>query len=787
MGLSVYRFFLFFVVLASFNICTYSQHKWERLENLNGGNVRSLLITDNKNVLAGTENGGMYKFNFSANLWESINDSLGYNIIWLIANDFKNNIYITSWSGNGLLRSTDEGITWTVTAVTRSIHCFKKDTVNKRILAGSEGFIYESSDNGLTWIEDSVANVSIYSVDVDDEGTMYAATSDGLFKRANTEPAWTKINTSFGFTYFHYVKVHNNEIYLPVRQILYKSADGGNSWSTIFSLNTYSAYMESILFDNENTIFIAYDTDGIYKSTDGGQNFVGVNFSIPQLNFLEYDAERNCLFAGSRDGILFSFNNGKDWNKYNEGLFNLRITELCTGKFDYIFAASHYNDSYVKVSEDYGKTWKGTNLHSQWNTNMISDAYGNVFIIQDNVIYKYDFGRKNFEYFKTVPYFSSISSDRFGSVFICYNDYAGKIVWLKKDGTETEIPSVSGKYVNFIAEDSRGDFYAVRTDNGTTSFYKFDFENSTWTEQSSIQVAHVNDFALDSHDNFYLAGASYYGLYKSTNGGKNWSQIADRAEDITIDSLDQIYVASYYNVKKSTDGGVHWNLLTYLYDGHFISLTKTMRGNLFAGNDYDGLYRYLDEASYPVKIKDFIYTLQDRLVTIQWATEDDRRNTGFSLERSSDSTLWEERGFIPGNASDTALSKMYVMGDLLKTPGSFYYRLKQISTDSLISYSDILTVDYTFIESDFSFRLDQNYPNPFNNSAVIRFAVPEKLYVTLKIYDILGNEVQILLNEEKPPGIYEIKFNADRLASGVYFYQIRAGAFIKTKKMILLR
>lgn len=89
------------------------------------------------------------------------------------------------------------------------------------------------------------------------------------------------------------------------------------------------------------------------------------------------------------------------------------------------------------------------------------------------------------------------------------------------------------------------------------------------------------------------------------------------------------------------------------------------------------------------------------------------------------------------------------------------------------------------------FKLEQNYPNPFNPSTKIRFSIPKVgsglVLTVLKVYDILGNEVATLVNEDKPAGRYEVEFNAASLASGVYFYQLKAGSFVETKKMILLK
>jgi hypothetical protein len=86
-----------------------------------------------------------------------------------------------------------------------------------------------------------------------------------------------------------------------------------------------------------------------------------------------------------------------------------------------------------------------------------------------------------------------------------------------------------------------------------------------------------------------------------------------------------------------------------------------------------------------------------------------------------------------------------------------------------------------------TFYLDQNYPNPFNPSTVISFQLPVSSNVTLKVFDVLGNEVATLVNEEKPSGIYNVQFTMNNLISGVYFYQLKAGNYFETKKMIMIK
>jgi hypothetical protein len=85
------------------------------------------------------------------------------------------------------------------------------------------------------------------------------------------------------------------------------------------------------------------------------------------------------------------------------------------------------------------------------------------------------------------------------------------------------------------------------------------------------------------------------------------------------------------------------------------------------------------------------------------------------------------------------------------------------------------------------YHLEQNYPNPFNPYTKITFTIPQLSFVTIKIYDVLGNEITTLVNEEKPAGSYDFEFDAAGLTSGIYFYQLQAGDYIETKKMVLMK
>jgi len=116
-------------------------------------------------------------------------------------------------------------------------------------------------------------------------------------------------------------------------------------------------------------------------------------------------------------------------------------------------------------------------------------------------------------------------------------------------------------------------------------------------------------------------------------------------------------------------------------------------------------------------------------------------------------------------------------------PGKLSYRVKQIDNNGNFKYSDIVNVN--LVTKDF--KLYQNHPNPFNPTTRIKFSVPERNNVNIKIFNMIGQEIQEIVNQEYEAGNYNVEFNASNLASGVYFYRIQSGNFVESKKMIYLK
>jgi hypothetical protein len=197
----------------------------------------------------------------------------------------------------------------------------------------------------------------------------------------------------------------------------------------------------------------------------------------------------------------------------------------------------------------------------------------------------------------------------------------------------------------------------------------------------------------------------------------------------------------------------------------------------------------------PVELTSFTASVlqNEKAVQLNWITATETNNSGFEILRfAQNDNEWETIGFVPGFGTITE-QKSYCFTDENVTTGTYKYLLKQIDFDGSFTYSNEIEVVVDFTPEEFV--LYQNYPNPFNPNTVISYQLPLKSNVTLKVYDLLGNEVATLVNEEKQPGVYEVEFNSRvghsgevrNLTSGIYFYQLKAEGFIQTKKMILAK
>jgi Leucine-rich repeat (LRR) protein len=187
----------------------------------------------------------------------------------------------------------------------------------------------------------------------------------------------------------------------------------------------------------------------------------------------------------------------------------------------------------------------------------------------------------------------------------------------------------------------------------------------------------------------------------------------------------------------------------------------------------------------PVELTSFTASTLNGKVILKWTTASEINNSGFEVQRKLDNLVWEKIGFIEGNGTTTE-TQIYEFNDDIKNivTNSLSYRLKQIDYDGSYKYSSVVNVEDK-IPSHYA--LHQNFPNPFNPTSVIVYDIPKDGIVSLQVYNLIGEVVAVLVDEEKTAGNYEVEFNAAHLASGFYIYSLQAGSFVETRKMILMK
>jgi len=281
---------------------------------------------------------------------------------------------------------------------------------------------------------------------------------------------------------------------------------------------------------------------------------------------------------------------------------------------------------------------------------------------------------------------------------------------------------------------------------------------------------------------FLQAGNDFYVYLYLSRGGQPF----DRTSEVPVLLVDNPYetiVESSSNPNESFYwDGAQWQDMYYYEDpGGPTNNANTANLCIKALT--------LDEGNIPVELTSFTAINKGTKILLEWATATETNNHQFEIYRRNNQNEkvgeWILLGQQEGNGTTTE-PHYYSYEDNITgiNATALEYRLKQVDYNGNYTYSEIISVNSI---APNGFMLEQNYPNPFNPSTRIKYAILNKQFVSLKVYDLLGNEITTLINEEKPAGTYEVEFNANHLSAGVYYYTIVTDGFVQTKKMILLK
>jgi pectin methylesterase-like acyl-CoA thioesterase len=217
--------------------------------------------------------------------------------------------------------------------------------------------------------------------------------------------------------------------------------------------------------------------------------------------------------------------------------------------------------------------------------------------------------------------------------------------------------------------------------------------------------------------------------------------------------------------------------------------SKTNKGSGFTyAANWTPSKENIDYGLLPVELASFTAASKGLIAQLHWSTATESNNYGFEIERrvAGNAANWQKVGFVAG-AGTSANPHEYRYEDKNITAGRFMYRLKQIDNNGLFKYSASVEIELGN-NVPRVLALGQNYPNPFNPTTTIEFTLAEDSKVSLKVFDILGREVKMLVNENlKADIVHQVPFNASALSSGLYFYRLDAGNKSLVKKLMLLK
>jgi len=220
-----------------------------------------------------------------------------------------------------------------------------------------------------------------------------------------------------------------------------------------------------------------------------------------------------------------------------------------------------------------------------------------------------------------------------------------------------------------------------------------------------------------------------------------------------------------------------------------ISYIGVRQGSAAAGAPFlviDGIHvsQTWQSLNLPVELTAFNAVVSGKSVELAWSTATEVNNSGFAVERKTSASAWSQVAFVAGNGTSNA-HHSYSYIDAVGA-GTYSYRLKQIDHDGKFAYSKAVEAAVGLTPADYA--LSQNYPNPFNPTTMMTFAVKTDQKASMKVYNMLGQEVMTLFDgEAKADQLYHVQFNASSLASGTYFYILQTGEMRQVKKMVLLK
>ena len=682
-----------------------------------------------------------------------INDTIGW---------FVGSVYIEPNNYSIIVKTTNGGSDWSIQEQIKDIYLCAIFVVDKKNIytLGISNInrvrtIFKTTDGGDYWfnVYSNVQDVNFNSLWFlnPDIGIVIGSYDDGTYERGlilrttNGGTSWIEniVNEFDGITDLQFLDSTKGYFIAKSEKnhFLCKTEDMCKTWSVI-TQRSYS--ITSYKFLNRDTIFAimgdSITANNIMKSIDGGVTWQNIQSFNIRLEKIDFNLSGNGFLLGSIGfGLLsFLYNSNDDGDNWTIEKFTYPIKDVCFVDKEIGYIVGGCSTGGHPADPIYGHVFSSIDGGKIWEINFnIGGILQSCSFITNSIGYSLTtlWGK----IYKTVD-----NGDNWNLIYINNPDSTGFDFWGNDICTIGDnITYVTGRY---SVSDTNGAGILGSFDEGENWYLIKKFPDSGGYSYNLFSICSVGT-------NAWAVGEG--GMIVKYTPQTGWV----KQTSVTDLPLKKVFFS---------DENSGWITGGYLGgdDFHPILLKTTNNGETW---DVKTDLKYL--------INDIWFVNNQH----GWAVGCDATSQGVILESEDGGDNWTT---VVDDLSGT-LNSIFVKDNYVWAVGEYGLVLRTTNAGTV-------WVEDENNNFPTAFKLEQNYPNPFNPSTKIKYSIPRQSIVTLKLYDILGKEIETLVNEEKLAGTYEVEFNCHsgevrNLTSGVYFYQLKAGSYVETKKMLLIK
>jgi hypothetical protein len=647
-----------------------------------------------------------------------------------------------------------------------------------------EGVLYRSTDKGKNWAKtgQSFGITEFKVLATHPDGTMFAGSTGGVagagYRSTDGGSTWSTVLFSDPLsrverTYSCFAFGQAGEVYAgywerggTYKGGVMKSTDVGKTWVQVFTGNAYDDVV-AVAADSPGYVYVGLTMGGIRRSTNGGATWTarpGPGGSLSSLVI----ADSGHVLAGVASGmVLRSTNRCSTWAITNVSTI---ATALLVNKTTRTIYGGGLQ---FGRSTDDGRTWTMIDPQAGWISSICQSPDGELFAGTNGIgVARSSDNGDHWGHLGIVTIVAKTLATGPGTAMLAlaasgtFMTTDRGIQWRSCGKPYSDIRSAAFSPRGWIYLGTWGGGVLRSTDGG-----------GSWTPSNSgLPNLEVNVIAVHS-DGRIVAGTNK-GICLSTNNGDSWSRIGP--DSAAISGLawgngETLFATGFGRCYRSLDGGGTWTSMANSRIVYARGLVTSANGHLFCWTS-DNLFSCSTNGGTTWIPRDPAGSPTQQVAAVN-ATGDVFLGTSNGCLRSTDEGItWTA---VNGGLLDTDVSALAIdsAGVLYASTGRGIYR----------SSPPTLAVALPGGTAPALIALQQNYPNPFNPNSDIRYQISEFRMVKLAVYDIRGREVAVLVNETKPPGAYQVRFDGTGLASGVYFYRLNAGSSVETRKMLLVR